>query len=132
MVNLCNFLLVALCRLDNREAYVCSLYMTTGKTSIADNKLCYLMFCQNEQKNEMLPPITDSLLQHLRQSSYQAFAWSYAPEAMQDLNSPEGHRWMKDGSFLYHCQSKMTGSSKPSRADDLYVQDVCLPAKLLL
>ena len=94
LVNLCNFLLVALCRLDNREAYVCSLYMTTGKTSIANNKLCYLMFCQNEQKNEMLPPITDSLLQHLRQSSYQAFAWSYAPEAMQDLNSPEGHRWM--------------------------------------
>ena len=74
--------------------------MTTGKTSIADNKLCYLVFCQNEQKNEMLPPITDSLLQHLRQSSYQAFAWSYAPEAMQDLNSPEGHRWMKDGELL--------------------------------
>lgn len=54
------------------------------------------MFCQNEQKNEMLPPITDSLLQHLRQSSYQAFAWSYAPEAMQE----EGHRWMKDGELL--------------------------------
>ena len=58
--------------------------MNTKKTSIAD-KLCYLEFCQNKQKNEMLPPITDCLLQHLRQSNYQAFVWSHALEAMQDL-----------------------------------------------
>ena len=48
----------------------------------------------------MLPPITDCLLQHLRQSNYQAFVWSDALEAMQDLESQEGHRWMKDGELL--------------------------------
>ena len=58
--------------------------VNTKKTSIAD-KLCYLKFYQNKQKNQMLPPITDCLLQHLRQSTYQAFVWSHAREAMQDL-----------------------------------------------
>ena len=107
LVNLCNFLSVALCRPGNREAYVCSLYMTTKKTNIIDN-LCYLMFCQNKQKNEMLPPATDCLLQHLEHSNYQAFGWSHALEAMQDLGSQEGHGWvhMRDGNFSYYCQSQ--------------------------
>lgn len=39
----------------------------------------------------MLPPMTDCLLHHLKQSNYKAFGWSHALEAMQDLGSPEGH-----------------------------------------
>ena len=120
LVNLCNFLSVALCRLGKRKAHVCSLYMTTKKTSIPDEKseayvcnlymttkktsildeLCYLMFCQNKQKNEMLPSTTDWLLQHLEHLYNQAFGWSRALEAMQDLGSPEGHGWMRDGELL--------------------------------
>ena len=67
--------------------------MTTKKTNIIDN-LCYLMFCQNKQKIEMLPPATDCLFQHLEHSNYQAFGWSHALEAMQDLGSQEGHGWV--------------------------------------
>ena len=49
-----------------------SLYKTTKKTSIAD-ELCYLMLCQNKQKHEMLLPMTDCLLHHLKQSNYKMF-----------------------------------------------------------
>ena len=94
-VNLCNFLSVALWRLGKSEAYVCSLYMTTKRTSIPD-ELCYRMFCQSKQKHEMLPPTTDCLLQHLEHSNYQAFGWGRALEVMRDLGSLEGHGWMRD------------------------------------
>ena len=81
------------------EAYVCSLYTTSKKTSTAD-ELRYFMFCQKKQKNEMLPPTSDCLLQHLKRSNYQAFVWRHALEAMQDLEPPEGHGWVKDGELL--------------------------------
>ena len=81
------------------EAYVCSLYTASKKTSTAD-ELRYLMFCQKKQKNEMLPPTSDCLLQHLKRSNYQAFVWRHSFEAMQDLESPEGHGWMRDGELL--------------------------------
>ena len=48
----------------------------------------------------MLPPTTDCLLQHLKQSNYKAFMWSHALEALQDLKSMEGHGWMKNGELL--------------------------------
>ena len=48
----------------------------------------------------MLPPTTDCLLQHLKQSNYKAFMWSHALEAIQDLKSTEGHGWMKNGELL--------------------------------
>lgn len=81
------------------EAYVCSLYTASKRTSTTD-ELRYLMFCQKKQKNEMLPPTSDCLLQHLKRSNYQAFVWRHALEAMQDLESPEGHGWLRDGELL--------------------------------
>ena len=79
------------------EAY--SLYTASKKTSTAD-ELRYLMFCQKKQKNEMLPPTSDCLLQHLKQSNYQPFVWRYALEVMQNLEPPEGHGWVRDGELL--------------------------------
>lgn len=81
------------------EAYVCSLYTASKKTSTAD-ELRYLMFCHKKQKNEMLPPTSDCLLQHLKRSNYQVFVWRHALEAMQDLEPPEIHGWVKDGELL--------------------------------
>lgn len=46
---------------------------------------------QNMQKHEMLPPMTDCLFHHLKQSTYEAYWWSRSLEAMQDLGSVEGH-----------------------------------------
>ena len=74
---------------DKCKAYVWSLHTASKKTSIAD-ELRYLMFCQRKQKNEMLPPTSDSFLQ---QSNYQAFVWRHAFEAMQDLEPPECRGW---------------------------------------
>lgn len=31
-----------------------------------------------------------------KQSNYQALSWSHALKAMQDLESLEGHEWIKD------------------------------------
>ena len=81
------------------EAYVCNLYTASKKTSTAD-ELRYLMFCQKKQKNEMLPPTSDCLLQHLKRANYQAFLWRHALEAMLDLESPEGHGWVRDRELL--------------------------------
>ena len=50
------------------EAFVCSLYTTSKKASTVD-ELRYFMFCQKKQKNEMLPPTSDCLLQHLKRSN---------------------------------------------------------------
>ena len=44
----------------------------------------------------MLPPTFNSLLQHLKQSNYQAIVWRHAFKAMQDLETPEGHGWVRD------------------------------------
>ena len=89
------------CSLPTWKKQSLCLQLTHGhrKTSIAD-ELCYLMFCQYKQKNELLPPTTDCLLQHLKQSNYKAFMWSHALEAMQDLKSLEGHGWMRNKEFL--------------------------------
>ena len=43
----------------------------------------------------MLPPTFNSLLQNLKQSNYQAIVWRHAFEAMQDLEPPEGHGWVR-------------------------------------
>ena len=47
------------------EAFACSLYSSSKNTCITD-ELCYLVFCQKKQKNEMLPPMSDCLLHHLK------------------------------------------------------------------
>ena len=73
--------------------------MTAKRQALQMN---YVITCSARisEKNEMLPPTTDCLLQHLKQSNYKAFMWSHALEAMQDLKSTEGHGWMKNGELL--------------------------------
>ena len=48
----------------------------------------------------MLPPTSDSLLQHMKRAIYQAYIWRHSLDAMQDLNSPEGHGWEKEEGVL--------------------------------
>lgn len=81
------------------KAFVCSLYKTSKKASTVD-ELRYFMFCQKKQKNEMLPWMSDCLIQHLKRSNYQAFIWRHALEAVQDLESLEGHGWVRDEKHL--------------------------------
>jgi hypothetical protein len=80
------------------EAFVCSLYPTTKRSTDNSDELRYLLFCQKQKrKNEALPPTSDSLKQHLKRACYQTCIWRRALEAMQDLGNPADHGWeMRD------------------------------------
>lgn len=103
-LNQCIFLSVALCTLGKSEAYVSSLYETTKKTSIAD-ELFYLVFCKNKQKHEMLPPMTDCVLHHLKQSNYKVSGVLLLrlPRFLDHWRVMDRQRMR---SFLYHWQSQ--------------------------
>lgn len=83
----------------NCEQFICDLYPSRKKASTAD-ELRYLLFCQKKQKSEMLPPTSDSLLQHLKRANYQTYIWRTSLTAMQDLPSPEGNGWKKEDTIL--------------------------------
>ncbi|KAK3698426.1 hypothetical protein QZH41_001193 [Actinostola sp. cb2023] len=78
------------------EAYVCNLYPCNRRATTAD-ELRYLLFCQKKQKNEMLPPTSDSLHHHLKRANYQAMVWRRSLEAIQELPSPEDNGWERAG-----------------------------------
>ena len=60
--------------------------------------MSYVTSCsaRKKHKNEMLSPTSNSLLQHLKQSNYQAIVWGHAFEAMQNLEPPEGNGLVRD------------------------------------
>ena len=82
------------------EAFICDLYPSSRKTPRTVDELRYFLFCQKKQKNELLPPTSDSLLQHLKRVNYQAFIWRKALTAIQHLPHPESNGWVRDGLSL--------------------------------
>ena len=82
------------------EAFICDLYTSFRMTPRTADELRYLLFCQKKQKNELLPPSSDSLLQHLKRVNYQTFVWRQALTAIQHLPQPESNGWVKDGPSL--------------------------------
>ena len=58
----------------NGEEFICSLYPAAKKTPRSTHELRYLMLCQKRHKKQLLPPTTDSVVQHVRRVSYQAFS----------------------------------------------------------
>ena len=61
------------------EAFICDLYPSSRMKPCTVDELRYFLFCQNrKQKNELLPPTSDSLLQHLKRVNYQTFVWRKA------------------------------------------------------
>ena len=68
------------------EAFICDLYPRSRMDLRTVDELRYFLFCQNrKQKNELLPPTSDSLLQHLKRVNYQTFVWRKALTAIQHL-----------------------------------------------
>ena len=51
------------------------------------------MFRQKKQRNEVLPPTSDALIQHVKRANYQAYVWRNALTAMQQLPPPESKGW---------------------------------------
>ena len=82
------------------EAFICDLYPKIQKVPHTTDQLRYFLFCQKKQKNELLPPTSDSLLQHLQRVNSQRFVWRQAPTAIQHLPEPETNGWMPDGTAL--------------------------------
>ena len=75
------------------EIAVCDPYPSSKRTSNTGDELRYVMLCQKKQKNEMLPPTSNSLRQHLKQANYQTHTWRHSLDATQDLSPPEEHGW---------------------------------------
>ena len=72
------------------EASICDLYPRSRMNLRTVDKLRYFLFCQNrKQKNELLLPTSDSLLQQLKRVNYQKFVWRKALTAVQHLPQPE-------------------------------------------
>ena len=82
------------------EDFICDLYPKTKKVPRTSDELRYFLFCQKKQKNELLPPTSDSLLQHLKRVNYQTFVWKQALTAILHLPKPETNGWVRDGTAL--------------------------------
>ena len=80
------------------EAFICSLYSHVKDTETNIDELRYYLFCQKGQRNENLPPTSDSLLQHIKRTCYQAYVWKKSLEPIQNLQPPDQHGWqVRDG-----------------------------------
>ena len=79
--------------IEATETFVCKLYTKDTTTGQTTDSLWYWSFCQKGQKNESLPPTSDSLTQHIMRSNYQAYIWKKALCAFLNLPTPEGHGW---------------------------------------
>ena len=53
----------------------------------------YWMFCQRRQKNEGLPPTSNSLYHHIERANYQTMAWKRCLQPIQELPSPSNNGW---------------------------------------
>lgn len=51
------------------------------------------MFCQKKQKNEGLPPTSNSIFQHILRSNYQALVWRRCLTPLQRIPSPIENGW---------------------------------------
>ena len=77
------------------ERFLCATYTTSPKAGSTVDEVRYWMFCQRKQKNEGLPPTSNSLHHHIERVNYQTMVWKRCMEAVQGLPSPDGNGWIK-------------------------------------
>ena len=85
---------------ESCERFICSLSTNDRKAGNAADLARYWMFCQKHQKNESLPPTSDSLSHHINRANYQAYVWKKSLCKEPDLPSPEGNGWEKENGRL--------------------------------
>ena len=61
------------------------------------------MFCQKRHNCELLPPVTDSVVQHVRRVCYQVFSWRQGLTAMLELLLPIRNGWEMVEELLTPC-----------------------------
>lgn len=82
------------------EAFISSLYSPSSGAGKTTDEVRYWLFCQKGQRNERLPPTSDSLLQHTKRANYQAYVWKRALEPVQNLPPADQHGWEVKDSCL--------------------------------
>ncbi|KAJ8034477.1 hypothetical protein HOLleu_21334 [Holothuria leucospilota] len=84
----------------NCESFICQLYSTDERAGTKADDMRYWLFCQQQKKNEGLPPTSDSLLHHIKRANYQTYIWRKSLQSEQNLPSPNNHGWKtEDGSL---------------------------------
>ena len=75
----------------------------------------HITFCQKKQKNETLPPTSNSVQQHNHRVNNQIHIWRCSLDSLQQIPSPVGHGWViKDGELKPQFMTKdPTSSSLP-------------------
>lgn len=53
----------------------------------------YWVFCQKKQRNEGLPPTSNSIQHHIERANYQTMVWKKCLRLMRGLPSPLGNGW---------------------------------------
>jgi len=100
--------------------FICSLYTSDKKAGTTADHVRYWMFCQKYQKNESLPPTSDSLSQHINGANYQAYVWKKSLCKEQDLRSPETNGWIvENGKNTAITDDQRFRTDKPFRAHHL-------------
>ena len=86
---------------------MCDIYPSNKKRLKTADELRYLLFCQKKQRNELLPPTSDSLRLHIDRTNSTTYIWRGALNRMQRLPSPEGHGWkIQDGNLTPTLMTK--------------------------
>lgn len=96
---------------DNLEQFVSSIY-NGSPTTLTCNQLRYKLFAKKGSQNELLPPTTNALLQHLNRAEYQTLIWLSSLQPNPEIPDPVGRGWTKgnDGSL---CPVLMTMDPMP-------------------
>jgi hypothetical protein len=75
------------------EKFVCALYRSSAKAGESADMVRHWTFCQKKQRNENLPPTSDSLRHHINRANYQSYVWKHALDQDPNLPSPVGNGW---------------------------------------
>ena len=82
------------------KSFICSLYTSAKNFSNVDDAR-YFLFCQRNLKSEDLPPTSECLSHHIKRANFQAFDWNRALVPLQNLPSPDEHRWKLENGKLF-------------------------------
>ena len=76
---------------------VCLMY--GDKTAVNTNEFRYNLFKSGKYSDDVLPPNSDCLLNHIERANYQTAVWNQSLSPQMNIPSPAGHGWILDGEY---------------------------------
>ena len=77
--------------------FVCLMY--GDKTAVNTNECRYNLFKSGKYSDDVLPPNSDCLLNHIERANYQTAVWNQSLSPQMNIPSPAGHGWILDGEY---------------------------------